>query len=55
LKPGQPTASASQPTTACSIAVAAGPERHDVTFWLSAAASKSPIAPTGSPRESSTP
>ena len=32
LNPAQPTASASQPTTACSIDVAAGADRHDVTF-----------------------
>ena len=31
-KPAQPTASAIQPTTACSIVIAAGAERHDVTF-----------------------
>ena len=49
VKPPQPTASASQPTTARSIDAAAGAERQDVTFWFSAAASSSPSAPTGSP------
>ena len=49
LKSAQPTASASQPTTACSIVAAAGAERQEVTFWFSAAASNSASAPTGSP------
>jgi hypothetical protein len=31
-KPGQPTASASQPTTVLSTVVAAGAERQEVTF-----------------------
>src|SRR5215208_612127 len=54
-KPGQQTASASHLTTASSIDVAAGADRHDVTFWLSAAASNSPSAPTGSPEPATYP
>jgi hypothetical protein len=49
MKPGHPTASASQPTTVRSIVVPAGADRQDVTFWLRTAASHSPRTPTGSP------
>src|SRR6185503_12732977 len=49
VKPEQPIASASHRTTSCSIVIAAGDERHAVTFWFSTLATRSATAATGSP------
>jgi len=48
-KPGQPIASASQPTTTRSMVTAAGAERQAVTFWFRTLARRSAKAATGSP------
>jgi hypothetical protein len=42
-----PTKSPSQRSVCCSTAAAAGPDRHDVTFWSAADASRSAATATG--------
>ena len=49
MNPGQPIASASQPTTVRSMTAVAGPDRQAVPFWLITEANRSPSAATGSP------
>ena len=43
----KPTNSPSQRNVWCSTAAAAGPERHEVRFWLAAEASRSAAIATG--------
>src|SRR5579884_1377821 len=54
-KPLQPIASASHPTTVCSIVTAAGEERQAVTFWFRTLVKRSAMAATGSPEPSTYP
>ncbi len=47
----KPTIVFSHSITWCSMVVAAGADRHEVTFWLIAEASRSAIAPAKLPED----